>query len=77
MAGGVAVTNGGLVELVDYPSDSACTWQLKCSDNSLSPVLHFNTINLEMNGDYLTVFDGETSAGNRLGRFAGSFRRSL
>ena len=53
-----------------YPNDLKCFWFINVKPNN-SISLQFNDFHLEGHRDYLTVYDGNSSAGILLGNFTG------
>ena len=57
----------------DYPDDmdgsagARCSWELSCQDSTLVPELTFTAFSVELNYDYVYVFDGAVDTCSRCG----------
>lgn len=54
----------------NYANNQNCTWLIK-PGNGGTVTLNFDSYNTELNYDFVTVYDGENTSANRLGRFSG------
>ena len=82
-AGGADVgdpCNGGIVLAMDSSSfdfddsgvtGATCDWTIRCAQGN-GVTVTFDSINVEQNYDYVSVYDGSTAADTQLGHFSGS-----
>ena len=61
---GVELTDSGPVAHRDLDNGQDCRWSLSCTNNALSPRLHFTSFNTEANFDFVYLFDSATASGS-------------
>ena len=61
---GLTLVDSGEVAHRDLDNGQDCRWSLSCTNNALSPRLHFTSFSTEANYDFVNLFDSATASGS-------------